>query len=156
MPDAELYQNVENRRLLKRDDESIRVKSCHSPLREVETLHDHLLELLSNHADLTPKDIVVMMPDVAAYAPYIDAVFSAKQGLHYIPYAIADRGAAQESPLINSFLNLLGINQSRFGLTDILSILEVPAILRRFQLNDDELQLIRRWLDEAGVRWKPR
>lgn len=152
-PDAELYQNVENRRLLKRDDESIRVKSCHSPLREVETLHDHLLELLSNHADLTPKDIVVMMPDVAAYAPYIDAVFSAKQGLHYIPYAIADRGAAQESPLINSFLNLLGINQSRFGLTDILSILEVPAILRRFQLDDDELQLIRRWLDEAGVRW---
>lgn len=152
-PDAELYQNVENRRLLKRDDESIRVKSCHSPLREVETLHDHLLELLSNNVDLTPKDIVVMMPDVAAYAPYIDAVFSAKQGLHYIPYAIADRGAAQESPLINSFLNLLGINQSRFGLTDILSILEVPAILRRFQLDDDELQLIRRWLDEAGVRW---
>ena len=152
-PDAELYQNVENRRLFKRDDQSIRVKSCHSPLREVETLHDHLLELLSNHADLTPKDIVVMMPDVAAYAPYIDAVFSAKQGLHYIPYAIADRGAAQESPLINSFLNLLGINQSRFGLTDILSILEVPAILRRFQLDDDELQLIRRWLDEAGVRW---
>lgn len=152
-PDAELYQNVENRRLLKRDDESIRVKSCHSPLREIETLHDHLLELLSNDIDLTPKDIVVMMPDVAAYAPYIDAVFSAKQGLHYIPYAIADRGAAQESPLINSFLNLLGINQSRFGLTDILSILEVPAILRRFQLDDDELQLIRRWLDEAGVRW---
>ncbi|MCU8010950.1 exodeoxyribonuclease V subunit gamma [Shewanella sp. SM74] len=152
-PDAELYQNVENRRLLKRDDESIRVKSCHSPLREVETLHDHLLELLSNNVDLTPKDIVVMMPDVAAYAPYIDAVFSAKQGLYYIPYAIADRGAAQESPLINSFLNLLGINQSRFGLTDILSILEVPAILRRFQLDDDELQLIRRWLDEAGVRW---
>lgn len=152
-PDAELYQNVENRRLLKRDDESIRVKSGHSPLREVETLHDHLLELLSNDVDLTPKDIVVMMPDVAAYAPYIDAVFSAKHGLHYIPYAIADRGAAQESPLINSFLNLLGINQSRFGLTDILSILEVPAILRRFQLDDDELQLIRRWLDEAGVRW---
>ncbi|MGL5047538.1 MAG: exodeoxyribonuclease V subunit gamma, partial [Shewanella sp.] len=158
-PDAELYQNVQNRRRLKRSDESIRVKSCHSPLREVETLHDHLLELLSRDAqltskdELTPKDIVVMMPDVAAYAPYIDAVFSAKQGLHFIPYAIADRGAAQESPLINSFLNLLGINQSRFGLTDILSILEVPAILRRFQLDDDELQLIRRWLDEAGVRW---
>lgn len=152
-PDAALYQNIAARRILKKDDESILVKSCHSPLREVETLHDHLLDMLSRHPQLSPKDIVVMMPDVAAYAPYIDAVFAAKQGLHYIPYAIADRGAAQESPLINSFLNLLGINQSRFGLTDILSILEVPAILRRFQLDDDELQLIRRWLDEAGVRW---
>lgn len=152
-PDTELYQAISARRVLKQDDESIRVKSCHSPLREVETLHDHLLDLLNRHPKLTAKDIVVMMPDVAAYAPYIDAVFAAKQGMHYIPYAIADRGAAQESPLINSFLNLLGINQSRFGLTDILSILEVPAILRRFQLDDDELQLIRRWLDEAGVRW---
>lgn len=166
-PDTELYQNTRARRILKRDDESIRIISCHSPLREVETLHDHLLDLLDRHnlsqsqdqapllpkGPLLPKDIVVMLPDVAAYAPYIDAVFAAKQGLEYIPYAIADRGAAQESPLINSFLNLLGINQSRFGLTDILSILEVPAILRRFGLDDDELQLIRRWLDDAGVRW---
>lgn len=166
-PDLALYQHPQGRRKLRPDDESICIVSCHSPLREVETLHDHLLELLereqfassesaqSRHATerLLPKDIVVMLPDVAAYAPYIDAVFAAKQGADYIPYAISDRGAAQESPLINSFLNLLAINQSRFGLTDILSILEVPAILRRFGLDDDELQLIRRWLDEAAVRW---
>ncbi len=152
-PDAELYQDVAKRRVLKSHDDSIQIKSCHSPLREVETLHDHLLGLLESNSELSPKDIVVMMPDVAAYAPYIDAVFAAKQALEYIPYAIADRGAAQESPLINSFLNLLNINQSRFGLTDILSILEVQAILRRFQLEEDELPLIRRWLDEAGVRW---
>ncbi|MDO6677492.1 exodeoxyribonuclease V subunit gamma [Shewanella sp. 4_MG-2023] len=171
-PDAALYQNVANRRSLSQQDQSITLRSCHSPLREVETLHDHLLELLSSNANdngkasLKPKDIVVMMPDVAAYAPYIDAVFgTSNSGLHrsnqdsgktanyYIPYAIADRGAAQESPLINSFLNLLNINQSRFGLTDIISILEVPAILRKFQLDDDALQLIRRWLDDANVRW---
>ncbi|MGS0727146.1 exodeoxyribonuclease V subunit gamma, partial [Shewanella sp. 0m-11] len=122
------------------------------------TLHDHLLEMLSRplsdgQSPLAAKDIVIMMPDVAAYAPYIDAVFGAKQGSHFIPYAIADRGAAQESPLISSFLHLLKINQSRFGLTDILSILEVPAVLRRFELDDDGLAVIKRWLDQAGVRW---
>ncbi|MDO6612160.1 exodeoxyribonuclease V subunit gamma [Shewanella sp. 1_MG-2023] len=162
-PDAHFYQNTQARRSLLPTDDSITLRSCHSPLREIETLHDHLLALLSNDqqsAGLLPKDIVVMMPDVAAYAPYIDAVFGTsnsqshqQQGNYYIPYAIADRGAAQESPLINSFLNLLDINQSRFGLTDILSILEVPAILRKFQLDDDGLQLIRRWLDDANVRW---
>ncbi len=151
-PDAKLYQTIEGRRLLKSHDDSITFKSCHSPLREVETLHDHLLTLLSK-GDVTPKDIVIMMPDVASYAPYIDAVFAAKTGEHYIPYAIADRGAAQESPLINSFLHLLTINQSRFALTDILSILEVPAVLRKFELTDDELGMIRQWLDRAGVRW---
>ncbi|MCE9687433.1 exodeoxyribonuclease V subunit gamma [Shewanella sp. AS16] len=152
-PDAELYLNLHGRRPLASDDDSITLRSCHSPLREVETLHDHLLALLEQDPGLQPRDIVVMMPDVAAYAPYIDAVFAAKQGQHYIAYAIADRGAAQESPLINSFLHLLGIHQSRFGLTDIISILEVPAVLRRFDLLEEELQLIRRWLDSAGVRW---
>ena len=163
-PNASVYQDIHARRTLLPSDDSITLRSCHSALREVETLHDHLLELLSNNSDLSPKDIVIMMPDVAAYAPYIDAVFGTansqyfadknpQKGDYYIPYAIADRGAAQESPLINSFLSLLNINQSRFGLTDIIGILEVPAILRRFQLDDDELSLIRRWLDDANVRW---
>ncbi|WP_299806804.1 exodeoxyribonuclease V subunit gamma [uncultured Shewanella sp.] len=162
-PDAALYLSLDGRRVITDSDDSITVRSCHSPLREVETLHDHLLEMLSRPlsdeqlADgvtpLAPKDIVIMMPDVAAYAPYIDAVFGAKQGSHYIPYAIADRGAAQESPLIASFLHLLKINQSRFGLTDILSILEVPAVLRRFELDDESLAVIKRWLEQAGVRW---
>jgi len=163
-PNASLYQDIHARRTLLPSDDSITLRSCHSALREVETLHDHLLELLSNNSDLSPKDIVIMMPDVAAYAPYIDAVFGTansqyfadknpQKGDYYIPYAIADRCAAQESPLINSFLSLLNINQSRFGLTDMIGILEVPAILRRFQLDDDELSLIRRWLDDANVRW---
>ncbi|WP_025821436.1 exodeoxyribonuclease V subunit gamma [Shewanella marina] len=152
-PDAALYLSTDDRRILKADDSSITLRSCHSPLREIETLHDHLLNLLSEQPQLQAKDIVVMLPDVASYAPYIDAVFSSKQGQHYIPYAIADRGAAQESPLINSFLSLLNLNQSRFALTEILSILEVPAVLRRFDLIDEDLAQIRRWLEQAAVRW---
>ncbi|RTR28267.1 exodeoxyribonuclease V subunit gamma [Shewanella atlantica] len=157
-PDASLYLTLDDRRVLTKTDDSLTLRSCHSPLREIETLHDHLLEMLSREPNdpsdpLLAKDIVIMLPDVAAYAPYIDAVFSAKQGAHYIPYAIADRGAAQESPLINSFLHILAINQSRFALTDILGILEVPAVLRRFELDDEALSMIRHWLEQAGVRW---
>lgn len=166
-PDARLYQQIDKRRLLKNSDTSITLRSCHSPLREVETLHDHIANLLDANPTLEPKDIVVMMPDVAAYAPYIDAVFGTVNSQFYssfqraskgpqqlaVPYAIADRGAAQESPLINSFLTLLNINQSRFGLTEVLSILEVPAILRRFELDEDDFDIIKRWLDHANVRW---
>ncbi|MEI6858242.1 MAG: exodeoxyribonuclease V subunit gamma [Shewanella sp.] len=157
-PDASLYLTLDGRRTLVKTDDSLTLRSCHSPLREIETLHDHLLDMLSRTPNdpnnpLLARDIVIMLPDVAAYAPYIDAVFSAKHGAHYIPYAIADRGATQESPLINSFLHILSINQSRFGLTDILGILEVPAVLRRFDLDNEALTLIRHWLEQAGVRW---
>ncbi len=152
-PDSELYLSLDGRRVLTDDDQSLLLRSCHSPLREVETLHDHLLWMLSNHPELEAKDIVVMLPDVAAYAPYIDAVFSRRDGQYYLPYAIADRGASQESPLISAFLALLDIHRSRFALTDILAILEVPATLKRFGLDSDELALVRQWLDRAGVRW---
>ncbi|RLV58989.1 exodeoxyribonuclease V subunit gamma [Parashewanella curva] len=152
-PDSDIYNNPNKRRILDDNDHSLLVNSCHSPLREVETLHDHLLSLLEADPKLQPKDIVIMLPDVASYAPYIDAVFSAKQGSHYIPYAIADRGAAQESPLVNSFLSLLTLNLSRFSLSEITSILEVSAVMRRFNIDDDDLVIIKHWLNEAGVRW---
>ncbi|MBM7072885.1 exodeoxyribonuclease V subunit gamma [Shewanella sp. 202IG2-18] len=152
-PDANLYQNPEQRRVLGKNDNSVQLVSCHSPLRELETLHDYLLSQLEADPELKPKDIVVMLPDVASYAPYIDAVFSSKKGDHYIPYAIADRGAAQESPLVNSFLSLLTINISRYAVSDILATLEVPAIARRFNIDNDELQRIKRWVNEAGIRW---
>ena len=152
-PDAKLYQQPDQRRTLDNQDNSIQLVSCHSPLRELETLHDYLLSQLEANPDLKPKDIVVMLPDVASYAPYIDAVFSSKKGSHYIPYAIADRGAAQESPLVNSFLSLLSINISRYAVSDILAVLEVPAIARRFNIDNDELQRIKRWVNEAGIRW---
>ncbi|QSX35321.1 exodeoxyribonuclease V subunit gamma [Shewanella avicenniae] len=152
-PDSELYLSLDGRRILADDDDSLLLRSCHSPLREVETLHDHLQFMLANNPQLSAKDIVVMLPDVAAYAPYIDAVFSRREGRFNIPYAIADRGASQESPLINGFLALLNINRSRFALTEVLAILEVPATLKRFGLDDEELALIRQWLDKAGIRW---
>ncbi|BDM64056.1 RecBCD enzyme subunit RecC [Shewanella sp. NFH-SH190041] len=152
-PEPEFYLNTAKRRILAEDDDSITLRSCHSGLREVETLHDHLLQMFRRHPTLQPRDIVVMLPDVSAYAPYIDAVFSAKRGDHYIPYAIADRGAAQESPLINSFLTLLMLDRSRFGLTEVLGMLEVPAVLARFDICADELEQLKQWLQHAGIRW---
>ena len=50
-------------------DDSLRVHSCHGPMREVEVLHDQLLGLLDNHPQypgLCASDIVVMTPDIDA------------------------------------------------------------------------------------------
>jgi len=69
-------------------DRSVQVVGCHSPMREIEVLHDHLLETF-NSSDMDPQDVVVMIPDVASYAPYIDAVFNSSEP--YIPYSISDR-----------------------------------------------------------------
>ena len=67
-------------------------------------LRDHLLEWFASDPTLSPQDIFVMLPNVEAYAPFIKGVFdSAEPGSPAIPYTLADQGARQESPLVNSF-----------------------------------------------------
>ncbi|WP_447826027.1 exodeoxyribonuclease V subunit gamma [Aeromonas salmonicida] len=136
-------------------DGSLQIHACHGPMRELEVLHDRLLELFERDPSLTPKDVVVMMPDVNSYGPYIQAVFGKeKNGARgQIPFAVSDRAASQESPLLQSFLALLHLPSARLGAGELLAILEVPAVLRRFELDDDEFNQLRVWVQETGIRW---
>ncbi|WP_049048078.1 exodeoxyribonuclease V subunit gamma [Aeromonas hydrophila] len=131
-------------------DGSLQIHACHGPMRELEVLHDRLLALFEQDTSLTPKDVVVMMPDVNSYGPYIQAVFGARG---QIPFAVSDRAASQESPLLQSFLALLRLPNARFGAGELLAILEVPAVLRRFELDDEEFNQLRVWVQETGIRW---
>ncbi|MDM5125108.1 exodeoxyribonuclease V subunit gamma [Aeromonas rivipollensis] len=131
-------------------DGSLQIHACHGPMRELEVLHDRLLALFEQDPSLTPKDVVVMMPDVNSYGPYIQAVFGARG---QIPFAVSDRAASQESPLLQSFLALLHLPNARLGAGELLAILEVPAVLRRFELDDDEFNQLRVWVQETGIRW---
>ncbi|WP_409011427.1 exodeoxyribonuclease V subunit gamma [Aeromonas salmonicida] len=131
-------------------DGSLQIHACHGPMRELEVLHDRLLALFERDPSLTPKDVVVMMPDVNSYGPYIQAVFGARG---QIPFAVSDRAASQESPLLQSFLALLHLPGARLGAGELLAILEVPAVLRRFELDDDEFNQLRVWVQETGIRW---
>ena len=134
------------------DDRSLALHSAHSPLREVEILYDQMLTMLEQ-PDLNPRDIIVMMPDVATYAPYIEAVFGNAPADRYIPFSISDRTLQQESPLLLSFLRLLGLPESRVTVSEVLEILEVPAVLRRFGLDHERFERICRWIEACQVRW---
>jgi exodeoxyribonuclease V gamma subunit len=50
--------------------------SYHSPMREIEVLHDKLLAMFEEDPDLLPKNIIVMTPGIDTYAPYVQAVFA--------------------------------------------------------------------------------
>ena len=135
------------------EDKSIMAHACHSPMREIEVLHDQLLALFEHDDDLSPTDIVVMTPDIEIYAPWIDAVFANASNKQSIPYGIADCGVRYQSPVLNAFISLLSLPQSRFDVETILSLLECKAIQQRFSLDDEQLTLIRQWLRETQTRW---
>jgi len=67
------------RKTISQQDDSVQVHSCHSPLRELEVLYDHLLDWFERDPGLAPRDILVMIPEIELYAPYIQAVFGSPE-----------------------------------------------------------------------------
>ena len=63
------------RPLLADNDASLRVHACHGRVRQVEVLRDVLLGLLADNPAIEPLDVIVMCPDVEAFAPLITAAF---------------------------------------------------------------------------------
>ncbi|MGM0481160.1 MAG: exodeoxyribonuclease V subunit gamma [Pseudomonadota bacterium] len=140
-------------------DKSLQFHVCHSPQRELEVLHDQLLDAFANDPELKPRDIMVMLPDVNTYAPYIDAVFGRyhhrfkERDRRAIPYTIADQGERHQRPLMIALELLLQVDQLRFTQTDLFNLLSVPAVQQRFGIGDDDLPQLKRWVKEAGARW---
>ncbi len=136
------------------DDKSVQVHSCHSAMREVEVLYDNLLALLERLEGLTPRDIVVMTPDIETYAPYISTVFEGCQDpARKIPFSIADRTLTSEGAIASVLLKLINLPGSRLTVPQLFDILETTPVSRRFDLDDDELETIRGWLVDTRVRW---
>ena len=135
-------------------DTSIQIHSCHSPMREIEVLHDNLLAMFEEDPDLLPKDIVVMAPDIESYAPFIQAVFDAHtdEALR-IPFTIADRGLRKESRVIEGFLSILDLKGSRLGATRVMALLESAGIKERFGLSESDIEIAERWIKETHIRW---
>lgn len=143
----------EERLPLRADDRSLEVHCAHSPLREVEILHDQLLARFAANPQLTPDQVVVLTPDIERYAPYIEAVFAPREGVPRIPFSLADRSLRAETPLIEAFLSLLALPDSRFTAEEVLTWLEQPALATKAGIDADDLPLLRDWLSSAGVRW---
>jgi exodeoxyribonuclease V gamma subunit len=134
-------------------DDSIQIHSCHSPMREIETLHNVLLDRFEREPRLKPRDIVVMTPDIELYAPYIQAVFdSPSPATNRIPYAIADR-KLRGSGLIADFLTLLDLPQHRFGAAETAALIEAPCVRRGLGIGEEQALALQRWIEKSGIRW---
>jgi exodeoxyribonuclease V gamma subunit len=139
--------------LLEAGDRSIQFHCCFSPLREIQVLHDRLLDLFQVHPDLTPGDVLVSAPDIGLYADAIAGVFGEAAQERRIPWSIADQSLAREQPLARCFLDLLALFSGRFTAPAVLALCETPALLRRFGLDPAILPRLHAWVRDAGIRW---
>jgi len=135
-------------------DGSIHIHSCHSPMREIEILHDNLLAMFEEDPELLPKDIVVMTPDIELYAPFIQAVFDAQTDERLrIPFSIADRNIIKQSRIIDGLMSMLDLKNSRLGVTSVMALMEIREIRETFGMSESEIEIAERWIKETNIRW---
>jgi exodeoxyribonuclease V gamma subunit len=146
------------------DDDSLQIHVCHSPMREVDVLHDRLLALFEARPELRPTDVLVLTPDLETYAPLIEARFGAGVLLRgagqgealsslRLPFTIADRPPTVEAPLLRAFTALLSVAQGRLEAEKVLGFLEHPPVARRWGFDGDDIEQLRLWVQAAGIRW---
>lgn len=136
-------------------DNSLYFQVAHSAQREVEILHNQLLDAFARDPTLKPRDVIVMVPDVDTYAPHVQAVFGqyTREDHRYIPFTLADQGQRGQQPLLIALEHLLRLPDSRLPVSEVLDLLDVPALRNRFALSEADLPVLQRWIKGAGIRW---
>lgn len=133
------------------EDKSIQIKSNYTEAREVEVFYDYLVDLIDNQykGDLQPHDVIVMLPDVELYLPYIKAVFD--HAPKKIPYSIGDRPANREQSLLTVCLTILRFYTKEFTSESVVQLLDYEIIRDKYGIND--LDFIRQITREANIRF---
>jgi len=136
-------------------DDSLRVHSCHTPMREVEVLRDQLRAAFETDPTLVPEDVGVFCADLEAYAPLVQAVFgaTAHQPQRAIPFQIAGRSPRRTRAIFEAYFRLLAVMQGRFVVSEVLDLLHITAIGTKAGFNADEIADVAAWVVDSGVRW---
>lgn len=170
-------------RALGHEDGSIQFHSCYSPIRQVEALHEALLHLLERDPGLEPRDVLVMTPDIEAYAPLVGAIFEQGRevplaapaspeeegapwaagadgpwgaaGAPRIPYQVAERSMRRTNPVAEVLLRTLELAApgARFTASAFLELLAVEPFRLRFGVEAGEVETAREWIQHSGIRW---
>ena len=149
------------RPLLDDGDRSLQVHAAHGRARQVEVLREVLLGLLADDPGLEPRDVLVMCPDIEAYAPLISATFglhddddtSASHPGHRLRVRLADRSLRQTNPMLATLSRLLELADARVTASQLLDLAALAPVRRRFRFDDDDLEQLRHWVADSGVRW---
>ena len=161
------------RPVLRADDDSLRIHSCHGRARQVEVMRDAVLHLLAADPTLEPRDVIVMCPDIESFAPLVHAAFGAGDpgadaggdpvdpaggaeadtGPPQLRVRLADRSIRQTNPLLAVAADLLELACGRVTASQVLDLAAREPVRRRFRFDEEELAQIERWVAGTGIRW---
>jgi exodeoxyribonuclease V gamma subunit len=137
-------------------DASVEVHSCHGSERQVDVLRDRLLHLFAADPTLQPRDVLIMCPDVETFAPLIRGAFG-QPGLGHPAFELrvrlADRGLRHTNAVLDVVAAVVELAAGRVSAGAVLDLLLRTPVRERFDLTDDDIDMIREWLVGSNIRW---
>jgi exodeoxyribonuclease V gamma subunit len=125
-------------------DTSVQIVSCPGIVREVETVHNSILDNLRRNPALRQTDFAVLVTDMARYRPILQAVF--ERPPHRLEYNLVDFSAAGLSTMGQALIGMLDLALESFTRSRVFAVLLNPCFLAR--LGIDRAQALT-WLDWA-------
>lgn len=133
-------------------DLSIQLHAAPTKQREIQILYHNLMRLIDKESPhLYLNEIIVMAPCIMEYVPYIQNVFGAKSS--QLDFQILDLGMQSHNAIVQGFLQLLALSESRWDATHLLQLFGHQAFQRRHQLAQSDYYAIQEWIEKAGIRW---
>jgi len=166
-PGAPLPGHDDLRPALDPADRSVQVHACHGRARQVEIARDAILHVLQEDPSLEPRDVIVMCPDIEAFAPLIHATFGvgallddddpddapADTGVPDLRVRLADRALRQTNPVLGVVAQLLDLTGARLTASQVLDLADRDPVRRRLGFDDDDLARVQEWVADSGIRW---
>ena len=126
----------------------------HDPLRQAEVLREELCRILQGEPTLEPRDVLVVVPDPAAWWPALNLAFTPLEGSSHPGRRLrfqAPPEARTPNPVLRTLAEATKLRDSRATASSLLDLLDLAPISYRWQLPErDELA---RLIDAAGIRW---
>ena len=135
-------------------DRSLEFHACPGRMRQLQVVRDQILQLLAADPLLEPRDILVMTPQVEAFAPLVGAVFGDHEATGvYLPWRLTDRSQQSEAGLAQGLLQLLTLGGERVTASAFEDVVANGALLAARQLDAEDAETITQLLQQAGFRW---
>ncbi len=131
-------------------------------------LRDALLHMFADDPSLEPREVIVMCPDLAAFAPLVTATFAGGDDSRFrmappegsvdaqaaaLRVRVSDRSQRERNPLIGVLDDLLRLGTRRVTANEVLELATSEPVRRRFALDDDDLDQFESWVRSAEIRW---
>ena len=134
-------------------DGSIQVHLCHGPTRQVEVLRDAVLHLMAADPTLTPRDILVICPNLERFGPLLEPLLSVDLNGQALAVTVLDPAGSSHTPIAAALMALLEVVGGRLTRSEVAGLLAHEPIRLRFGFTEDEVATATDWFDDLGVRW---